>query len=104
MSGLSHDSRTSFAEHGCFCGGYTRNVVGTRGMWYVGLQNSMLVEALALRDAIHWCQNKGFDMVRIEGDAKVVIDKVNVGVVRDETVGALLEEIRHLLVHAPVSE
>ncbi|CAL1399489.1 unnamed protein product [Linum trigynum] len=55
----------------------------------------MVVELLTLREAIGWCLGLGFAMVRFEGDAKVVIDKINSRQASDNRVGAILEEVLH---------
>ncbi|CAL1361642.1 unnamed protein product [Linum trigynum] len=67
----------------------------------VAVGSPMLVELSTLRDAIRWCQHRGLEAVTIEGDAKIVIDKVNAGDVCAAAGGALFEEIRHLLLMSP---
>ncbi|CAL1384274.1 unnamed protein product [Linum trigynum] len=81
----------SHASMGLVLKDLTNSVVEARGWWYNGLQNPLLVEAVALQDAIRWCQEKGLSIVQIEGDAKIVIDKVNAGAVCDAVGGSLLE-------------
>ncbi|CAL1397299.1 unnamed protein product [Linum trigynum] len=54
-----------------------------------------VVELLVLREAISWCLEFGLSEVRFEGDAKVIIDKINQSDTRDNRLGAVLEEIGH---------
>ncbi|CAL1398997.1 unnamed protein product [Linum trigynum] len=76
-------------------------VLVDKGVMYNGLLNPMLTELSTLRDAIRWCRQLGFVTMRIEGDAKVVIDKVNTRSIADAAGGAIFEEIRHLLSALP---
>ncbi|CAL1353228.1 unnamed protein product [Linum trigynum] len=57
----------------------------------------MVVELLTLREAINWCLDHGFSGMQFEGDAKVVIDKICQGDVRDSRMGAVLEEVVMML-------
>ncbi|CAL1378162.1 unnamed protein product [Linum trigynum] len=66
-----------------------------RGVRFPDMRDPMVVELLTLREAIGWCLGLGFAMVRFEGDAKVVIDKVNSWQADDNRVGAILEEVLH---------
>ncbi|CAL1396341.1 unnamed protein product [Linum trigynum] len=73
------------------------NDVGTP-LWAVGVQfpnldDPMVVELLTLRKAVRWCLAHGFLVMRFEGDAKVVIDKICRADVRDSRVGTILEEM-----------
>ncbi|CAL1381153.1 unnamed protein product [Linum trigynum] len=51
------------------------------------------VELLVLREAILWCLRLGYHVICFEGDAKVVIDKINQSNTRDSRMGALLQEV-----------
>ncbi|CAL1356460.1 unnamed protein product [Linum trigynum] len=53
----------------------------------------MVLELLVLREALVWCLELGFSEVRLEGDAKGLIDRINKADIRDNRVGAVLEEI-----------
>ncbi|CAL1410668.1 unnamed protein product [Linum trigynum] len=76
-------------------------VFAAQGLMFTGLQDPMLVELSTLRDAMRWCQHRGLEAVTFEGDAKIVIDKVNARDVCAATGGALFEEIRQLLLLSP---
>ncbi|CAL1360054.1 unnamed protein product [Linum trigynum] len=48
-----------------------------RGLQFRGIYDPLDAEALALREAILWCWDSSFAVVRFEGDAKVLIHKIN---------------------------
>ncbi|CAL1354917.1 unnamed protein product [Linum trigynum] len=56
-----------------------------------------VVELLVLREAIRWCLSLGFTEVQFEGDAKVIIDKLNRADAGDSQMGAILQEVVNLL-------
>ncbi|CAL1358641.1 unnamed protein product [Linum trigynum] len=64
---------------------------------YPNTTDSLIIEALALRDAIMLCSQQHWRMGVFLGDAKTLIDLCNNGVVQDARIGAILLEIRHLL-------
>ncbi|CAL1383817.1 unnamed protein product [Linum trigynum] len=70
-----------------------REVLMVKGVHFPLLGDPMTVELLVLREAISWCLANGFTNVLFEGDAKVIIDKLNQGDIRDNRVGAVLEEV-----------
>ncbi|CAL1375500.1 unnamed protein product [Linum trigynum] len=76
-----------------------RAILLAKGVQFQSMDDPMIVELLVLREAIVWCLELGFSDVRFEGDAKVLIDKVNKEDTRDNRVGAVLEEIMYY-VHA----
>ncbi|CAL1376591.1 unnamed protein product [Linum trigynum] len=67
------------------------------GVQIAGIDDPMVVELLVLREAMLWCQGLGLTDVRFEGDAKVIIDKLNRGDHGDNRMGAVLEEIANWL-------
>ncbi|CAL1377780.1 unnamed protein product [Linum trigynum] len=90
------DGATMAASHsvgGMFVKNHLGDVLIARGFQFAGIEYPLIAEALALREAILWCRDSGFAEVRFEGDAKVLIEKVNQANTRDNKVGALLEEI-----------
>ncbi|CAL1392677.1 unnamed protein product [Linum trigynum] len=52
-------------------------VLLAQGVQFVGIDDPLIAEMLTLREAICWCLASVFMEVRLEGDAKVVIDKIN---------------------------
>ncbi|CAL1357044.1 unnamed protein product [Linum trigynum] len=73
-----------------------REVILAKGVHFPLLGDPMMVEALALREAIDWCLANGFNVMRFEGDAQVIIEKILRRDVRDNRIGAILEEIVNL--------
>ncbi|CAL1401342.1 unnamed protein product [Linum trigynum] len=78
-----------------------REVLMAGGVQFPGIDDPKVIEALALREAILWCQNQRLREVCFEGDAKVVIDKINQADASDSRIGAILAEIIHLLMVRP---
>ncbi|CAL1408424.1 unnamed protein product [Linum trigynum] len=74
-----------------------RMVLLVKGVQFPFLGDPKTVELLVLREAILWCLENRFTNVRFEGDAKVIIDKINQGNARDNRVGAVLEEVLQYL-------
>ncbi|CAL1372661.1 unnamed protein product [Linum trigynum] len=70
-----------------------RAVILAKGVHFPFLSDPMMVEALVFREAIGWCLANGFTIMRFEGDAQVIIEKVLRKDIRDNHIGAILEEI-----------
>ncbi|CAL1392885.1 unnamed protein product [Linum trigynum] len=90
------DGATMTASHsagGMVVKNHLGDILIAIGFQFAGIEDSLVAEALALREAILWCRDSGFVEVRFEGDAKVLIEKINQANTRDSRVGALLEEI-----------
>ncbi|CAL1399702.1 unnamed protein product [Linum trigynum] len=68
-------------------------VVGAIGVCFPGIDDPLLVELLALRKAILWCRSGGLLLVRFEGDAKVVVDRLNQAQGSDSTLGVIFREV-----------
>ncbi|CAL1374528.1 unnamed protein product [Linum trigynum] len=64
-----------------------------KGIHFPCLDDPLVVELLVLREAVLWCLELGLSDVRFEGDAKIIIDKIIQADVRDNRVGAVLEEL-----------
>ncbi|CAL1383175.1 unnamed protein product [Linum trigynum] len=75
----------------------TRAILVAEGIQFPGIDDAMVAEVLVLRDAIMWCRARGLMEVCFEGDAKVVIDKINHADASDSRIGAILAEIIHHL-------
>ncbi|CAL1408915.1 unnamed protein product [Linum trigynum] len=71
----------------------TRDVWLVKGIHIPCMDDPMVVELLVLREAVFWCLSMGLSEVQFEGDAKVLIDKINQEDARDSRVGAILEEL-----------
>ncbi|CAL1362041.1 unnamed protein product [Linum trigynum] len=85
--------RRSHSAGGMVLYGPGRTVIRAKGVQFARLDEPMVVELLVLREAITWCLEWGLADVRFEGDAKVIIDKINQADSRDNHLGAVLEEI-----------
>ncbi|CAL1400672.1 unnamed protein product [Linum trigynum] len=72
-------------------------VVRALGKGLADLTDPMLVELMAIREAILWCRSMGLHDVCYQGDAKVVIDKLLAGCAWDCYGGAVLREVQELL-------
>ncbi|CAL1406463.1 unnamed protein product [Linum trigynum] len=72
-------------------------VLWAAGFHFPFMDDPVVAELLTLREAIQWCLGNGFSRMTFEGDAKVVIDKIRQGDIRDSRVGVILEEIIWLL-------
>ncbi|CAL1354012.1 unnamed protein product [Linum trigynum] len=83
----------SHAAGGMVILNYDRAVILAKGVHFSFLGDPMVVEALVLREAIGWCLANGFTVMRSEGDAQVIIEKILRKDVRDNRIGAILEEI-----------
>ncbi|CAL1375080.1 unnamed protein product [Linum trigynum] len=70
-----------------------REILGVMGVQFQCIDDPLVVEVLALREAIWWCLEHGFSAVHFEGDAKVVIDKINRAETGDTRMGVVLEEV-----------
>ncbi|CAL1397676.1 unnamed protein product [Linum trigynum] len=64
-----------------------------KGVQFAQIEEPLVVELLALREAIIWCLECGLSEVRFGGDAKVNIDKINQANTSDSHLGAVLDEI-----------
>ncbi|CAL1409720.1 unnamed protein product [Linum trigynum] len=64
-----------------------------KGIQFLVLDDPMIIEILVLREAIACCLECEFTAMRFEGDAQVIIEKILRNDVRDNRVGAILEEI-----------
>ncbi|CAL1411943.1 unnamed protein product [Linum trigynum] len=73
----------------------TRSVLMVKGVQLHLLEDPMAVELIVLREAVLWCLANNLTSVQFEGDAKVIIDKINQGDIRDNRVGVILEEVVH---------
>ncbi|CAL1399381.1 unnamed protein product [Linum trigynum] len=78
-----------------------REVLRVQGIQFGSIDEPLVVEALVLREALLWCLANGFQDVRFEGDAKVIIDKINQAATRDSRIGMILEEIRQCMQNNP---
>ncbi|CAL1403204.1 unnamed protein product [Linum trigynum] len=67
-------------------------IIFANGIQFRMIDDPVVVEVLALREAINWCRDHAFTEVRFEGDAKVVIDKILLADARDNQMGAILQE------------
>ncbi|CAL1362741.1 unnamed protein product [Linum trigynum] len=85
--------RGSHSAGGMVLCGQGRSVLRAKGVQFARIDEPMVVELLVLREAITWCLEWGLSEVRFEGDAKVIIDKINQADSRDNHLGAVLEEI-----------
>ncbi|CAL1361006.1 unnamed protein product [Linum trigynum] len=72
-----------------------RTLLLARGVQFSQMDDLVVVELLVLREAIIWCVEQGLSEVHFEGDAKVIIDKINQADTRDSKLDAVLEEIAH---------
>ncbi|CAL1401916.1 unnamed protein product [Linum trigynum] len=68
-------------------------VLMAKGIQFPGIDDPTVVELLVLREAIAWCLGQGFTGMRFEGDAKVIIDKINSKDASDSRMGVVLEEV-----------
>ncbi|CAL1358535.1 unnamed protein product [Linum trigynum] len=68
-------------------------VVAARGVVFPEVDEPMLVEVLALREAILWCRGRGCVLVHFEGDAKVVVDILLLAQGSDSTASAIFREV-----------
>ncbi|CAL1355890.1 unnamed protein product [Linum trigynum] len=98
------DGATSHRTHSA--GGFvlfnsTGDVLFVQGIQFPGVQDPAVVELLALREAILRCVGHGVEVVRFEGDAKAVIDKINQADARDSRMGAVLQEVIQYFVAHP---
>ncbi|CAL1369609.1 unnamed protein product [Linum trigynum] len=70
-----------------------RTLFLARGVQFAQIDDPAVVELLVLREAIIWCMEQVLSEVRFEGDAKVIIDKINQANTNDSWLSAVLEEI-----------
>ncbi|CAL1400383.1 unnamed protein product [Linum trigynum] len=63
-----------------------REVWLVKGVHLPWVDDPLVVELLVLREAILWCLSLGLSAVTFEGDAKVLIDKINQADARDSRV------------------
>ncbi|CAL1359430.1 unnamed protein product [Linum trigynum] len=94
------DGATRMGSHSA--GGFvvlspTKVIQVAEGLQFPGIDDPLVAEVLVLRDAIMWCRARGIVEVCFEGDAKVVIDKINQADASDSRIGAILAEIIHHL-------
>ncbi|CAL1367109.1 unnamed protein product [Linum trigynum] len=64
-----------------------REILLANGVQFSCIADPMVVELLVLREAVCWCLDRGFTEVSFEGDAKVIIDKINRGKTGDNQMG-----------------
>ncbi|CAL1397577.1 unnamed protein product [Linum trigynum] len=69
------------------------NVILARGIQFPYMDDPLVAEMLVLREAVVWCLELGFPAACFQGDAKVIIDKLNRRDARDDRVGVVLEEL-----------
>ncbi|CAL1394348.1 unnamed protein product [Linum trigynum] len=69
------------------------DVLMAHGIQFQGIDDPVFMELLVLREAITWCLGQGFTGMRFEGDAKIVIDKINCKDARDNRMGSVPEEV-----------
>ncbi|CAL1361150.1 unnamed protein product [Linum trigynum] len=98
------DGATSRGSHSA--GGFVildsaRGVLFVQGTRFPGVDDPAVVELLTPREALLGCIGHGFAEVRFEGDAKIVIDKINQKDSRDNRMGAVLEEVIHYFAAHP---
>ncbi|CAL1377707.1 unnamed protein product [Linum trigynum] len=70
-----------------------RDILMAKGVQFPGIDDPAVVELLVLREAMLWCLEHGFAVVRLEGDAKVIIDKIRQADTSDNQMGAVLDEV-----------
>ncbi|CAL1412758.1 unnamed protein product [Linum trigynum] len=79
-------------------------ILHARGVHFPDIDDPMTAELLTLREGLRWCLELGFTEANFQGDARVVIDKVNNRDSCDNQVGAVLEEvIQFLAVHSSLN-
>ncbi|CAL1353003.1 unnamed protein product [Linum trigynum] len=76
-------------------------VLLAKGIQFLSIEDPVVAEVLALREAVRWCIARGFGEVCFEGDAKVIIDKVRRREAEDSRMGAVLSEVVQLFVAHP---
>ncbi|CAL1379341.1 unnamed protein product [Linum trigynum] len=62
-------------------------LVLAKGLQFPLIDEPLVVELLVLREDILWCQSLGFKEMRFEGDAKVIIEKINRAYTRNNQMG-----------------
>ncbi|CAL1404945.1 unnamed protein product [Linum trigynum] len=85
--------RGSHSAGGLILANHARECLLARGVQFQAVDDPMVAELLVLREAVVWCLELGFFNVSFEGDAKVIIDKINSADTRDNRLGAVLVEI-----------
>ncbi|CAL1398296.1 unnamed protein product [Linum trigynum] len=70
-----------------------RDILLAKGVQFPGIVDPAVVELLVLREAMLWCLEHGFAVVRFERDAKVIIDKIKQADVRDNQMGVVLDKV-----------
>ncbi|CAL1409387.1 unnamed protein product [Linum trigynum] len=89
------DGATRTGSHSA--GGMVLSVDGgilrATGIQFPVIEDPVVAEVLALREAVRWCLIQGYSVVRFEGDAKVIIDKIQDRVDEDSRMGAVLSEV-----------
>ncbi|CAL1385231.1 unnamed protein product [Linum trigynum] len=70
-----------------------RDILMAKGVQFPWFDDPLVVELIALCEAVLWCLALGFTAISFEGDAKVIIDKINQADTRDNRLGAILEEL-----------
>ncbi|CAL1357271.1 unnamed protein product [Linum trigynum] len=78
-----------------------REVLLVEGVQFPGIDDPLVVELVSLREAVLWCQSFGWEDITFEGDAKIIIDKINLRDARDSRLGAVLDEIIHIFAGNP---
>ncbi|CAL1412455.1 unnamed protein product [Linum trigynum] len=73
-------------------------ILRAKGVQFPIIEDPVVAEVLALREAVQWCLAQGYSVVRFEGDAKVIIDKIRCLEAEDSRMGAVLSEVVQLFV------
>ncbi|CAL1403569.1 unnamed protein product [Linum trigynum] len=73
--------------------GQDGEVLCAKGVFFPEIDDPMIVELLVLREAILWCRNRGFLVVRFEGDANVVVDMLSLAQGSDSRSGNIFLEV-----------
>ncbi|CAL1360158.1 unnamed protein product [Linum trigynum] len=68
-------------------------IIFANGVQFRMIYDPLVVEVLALREAVNWCRDHAFTVVRFEGDAKVFINKILLADAKDNRMGAILQEV-----------
>ncbi|CAL1410227.1 unnamed protein product [Linum trigynum] len=86
----------SHAAGGMVLLGVGWEILWAHGFQFPGVDAPAVAELLCLRESMRWCLAHGLTTVCFEGDALVLIDKIQRGSTADSQVGAILEEVVHL--------
>ncbi|CAL1385078.1 unnamed protein product [Linum trigynum] len=78
-----------------------REVLLVKGVQFPWIEDPLMVELVTLREAVLWCQSFGWADITFEGDAKIIIDKINLREARDSPLGAVLDELIQIFAGNP---